>query len=115
MAADHVVGIDLELGLGEDFGLVRKHQTLAHQLGVGLLRIGTNDDLSIEDAARPVGEDAFVDFATPTVRLRVIDRGVIVDEPSRVGEVKPVQRALDALAVQDSHDIVANQRATSTD
>src|SRR4051812_35579594 len=51
VAALHVVGVDLELGLVVDFSLFRKHQRVRAHLGVGLLRAGLDDDLALENSA----------------------------------------------------------------
>ena len=78
-----VVGEDLELRLGVDLRVVREQQRPVGLLGVGLLRVGPDDDLAVEDAARAIVQDALVDLAAAAVRLRVVDRRVVVDEPLR--------------------------------
>ena len=57
-----------------------------------------------------IREDPLVDLATAAVRLRVIDDGVVVDEPLPVAEIQPVQRAVDPFAVEDRNHVVAHQR-----
>ena len=80
VAADHVVGVDLELGLGIELGVRRQHEHLRHLLAVGLLRVGAHDHLALEHAARPVGEHALEQLAALAAGHRVIDdqRGVDV-------------------------------------
>ncbi len=79
-----VVGEDLELRLGVDLRVVGQQQRLVRLLRVGLLRVGPDDDLAVEDRRGAIGEDALVDLAAVAVRLRVIDRRVVVDEPRAV-------------------------------
>ena len=73
VAADDVVGIDLELGLGIELGIRRQHQRLRHLLAVGFLRVRADDDLALEDAARRAVEHALEQLAALAARHRVID------------------------------------------
>src|SRR3546814_2531281 len=54
MAADDVVGIDLQFRLGVDLGLVGQQQHLAELVAVGVLGIAMDDDLALEHRARGV-------------------------------------------------------------
>jgi hypothetical protein len=45
----HVVSEDLELRLGVNLGAVRQEQVSIGLLGVGLLGLGSNEDLAVED------------------------------------------------------------------
>ena len=65
----HVVGEDLELRLGVDLRVVGEQQRLVGLLRVGLLRVLPDDDLAVEDGARPAGQDALVDLVARAVRL----------------------------------------------
>ena len=56
MAAFDVVGENLQLRLGIDFGVGRQQQRLVHLVAVGLLRIARDLDLALEHAARPAGQ-----------------------------------------------------------
>ncbi len=96
MRALDVVGEDLELRLGVDLRILGQQQRRVRLLRVGLLRVGPDDDLAVEDAACAIGEDALVHFAAAAVRPRVIDGRVVVDEPCRVGHIEAVERAFDA-------------------
>ena len=51
VAALHVVGENLELGLAVGLGLVRQQQRMRRHHGVGLLRLRLHDDLALEHAA----------------------------------------------------------------
>ena len=110
-----VVGENLELRLRVDLRILREQQRAVGLLGVGLLSVRSDDDLAVEDAARAIRQDAFVDLAAAAVRPSVIDRRVVVDEPLRVSDVESVQRALDTLAVQHGDDVVADERTAGTD
>jgi hypothetical protein len=52
MAALHVVGVDLELRLAVDLGVLAQQQRLVHLVAVGLLRHLMHVDLALEHAAR---------------------------------------------------------------
>ena len=52
VAAHHVVGVDLELGLGEELARLVEQQPLADLVAVGLLRPGLHQDLALEHADR---------------------------------------------------------------
>ena len=73
MAADDVVGVDLELRLGVELGVRRQHQHLRHLLAVGLLRVRAHDDLALEHAARVPVEHALEQLAAGALGNRVVD------------------------------------------
>ena len=52
----HVVGEDLELGLGVHPGVIAPEEIAVGLLGVGLLRLGAHEHLTVEDRARPAVE-----------------------------------------------------------
>ena len=110
-----VVGEDLELRVGVDLGILGQEQRLVRLLGVGLLRVGPDDDLAVEDGAGAVRQDALVDLAAAAVRLRVIDRRVIVDEAGAVAEIEAVQRARAPSPSSTTFDVVAHERAAEAD
>ena len=58
--AAHVVGQNLQFGLGVDDGVVGEHQVLVGLLGVGLLRVLADEDLAVEDRARVAVQNALV-------------------------------------------------------
>ena len=68
MAAHHVVGEDLKLGLGIELRRLREQQRLRHLLAVGLLRVGRDDDLALEHAARLVVEHGLEQLAARATR-----------------------------------------------
>ena len=56
MAAFHVVGVDLQLRLGIDFGVVRQQQVAVGLVGITVLRIGMHDHLAVEYRAGRAGQ-----------------------------------------------------------
>ena len=79
-------------------------------LGVGLLRVLADDDLAVEAGARRAPRMP-CSLWLPAVRLGVVDRRVVVDQPIAVGEVEPVQRAVATLAVEERERVVADELA----
>ena len=74
MAADDIIGIDLELGLGVELGRLREKQRVTRLLAVGLLGVARDDDLALEDAARTIVHHAFEEFAAGAFRHPMVDR-----------------------------------------
>ena len=58
MRADHVVGVDLQLGLAVDLGAIGEHQGVVAHPGRGLVGAGRHDDAALEHAARLIAHDA---------------------------------------------------------
>ena len=56
VAALHVVGVDLELGLGQELARLVEQQPLADLVAVGLLRPGLHQDLALEDPDRAAAQ-----------------------------------------------------------
>ena len=78
MAAGDVVGEDFQLRLVVGLGLVGQQQRPRHHLGVGLLRIGTDDDAALEHRMGAVVDHGAEHFAAGAVRHRMVhqQRGV---------------------------------------
>ena len=74
VAADHVVGEDLKLGLGIELGRLGQEQRSGHLLAVGLLRAGRDDDLALEDAARLLVEHALEELPARAAGDAVLDQ-----------------------------------------
>jgi hypothetical protein len=70
-----VVGVNLELGLGIDLGLGGQQQVLVALVGVGVLGVGPDLDLALEDPVGGFVEYALVVLAADAVRLGVVDPG----------------------------------------
>ncbi len=107
----HVVGENLELRLRVDARTVGQEQGAVGLLGVGLLGVLPDDDLPVEHRARGAAEDSLVDLVAAVVRLGMVDRRVVVDEPIAVGEVQAVQRAVPAFAVEQRVGVVPDELA----
>ena len=63
VTAEHVVGEDLEFGLGVHLRLGREQDRLRLHRAVGLLRAALDDDLALENADALVGDDGAIEFA----------------------------------------------------
>ena len=68
--------------------------------GDGLLRAGTDDDLSVEHAARVPVEHALVELVALAVRLHVIDDREVVEMLRAGADEESVERDRRALPVQ---------------
>ena len=73
MAADDVVGEDLELGLGVGFRGFRQEERVRHHLAVGLLGVRAHDDLALEHRARLAIERGLEQLAARAADGRVVD------------------------------------------
>src|SRR5512135_1685778 len=73
MAADHVVGENLKLGFRVELRRLREQQRLRHLLAVGLLRIGRDDDLALENTARLAVENRLEQLAAGATRHGMLD------------------------------------------
>jgi hypothetical protein len=79
--AFHVVGVDLEFGLGEELRVIVQKQRLADLVAVGLLRAGLHEDLALEHARRAVAEHLLEDLpAFAGHRVMGHEDGVVVVE-----------------------------------
>ena len=110
VAAHHVVGVDLELRLGIELGILRQHQNLRHLLAVALLRVGPHDHLALEDAVRPVGQHALEQLAALAAGHGVIDhqRGVDMLGAARRG-TDPEMSSLAPSPVKVANSAVAHK------
>ena len=114
MGAADVIGPDLQLRLGVDYGVVGKNQVLIGLLGIGLLRVLADDDAAVEDGGRLAVENALVDLMTIGVRLGVVDDGVIVDVLRAAGDIEAVDSGLRAFGKYRA-DVVADELASERD
>src|SRR5512143_2728509 len=110
MAAHHVVGEDLKLGLGIEFGRLGEQERLGHLLAVGLLRVGRDDALALENAARLAVEHGLEQLAAGAMRHGMLDeeRGVAMlaaAQEERAGNVERrafAGKARESLAAHDA-------------
>ena len=115
MRALDVVGEDLQLGLRVDLRVLGEQQRLVGLLGVGLLGVDGDDDLAVEDGAGLPVQDPLVELVARAVRLRVVDRRVVVDQPAPVRQIETVERALHPFAVEQRLRVVAHDGAPEGD
>ena len=109
MAADHVVGVDLELGLGIELGVLRQHQHLGHLLAVALLCVGPHDHLTLEDAMCLVGEHALEELAALAAGHRMVDHQRGVDVLGAAPQERARDVELGTLALEGDEEVVARE------
>src|SRR5215210_3624542 len=68
VAADDIIGVNLELGLGIELGGGGEQESVARLLAVGLLRAALDHHFALEDTAGFLVEDAFEYFAAGAMR-----------------------------------------------
>src|SRR6266700_1516991 len=90
----NIVRTNLELWLRVDLGPLRQQEILAVLYRIGLLRILANRNCAIEHAGGIPGEQAFIQLATRSMGLSMIDMRVVIDEPAAAGGKQSVQRAV---------------------
>ena len=73
VTAGHVVGKDFQFRLVVGLGLVREQQRPRHHLGVGLLRVGLNDDAALKHRMSAIVDHRAEDLAAGAIRHRVIE------------------------------------------
>ncbi len=118
MGTLHVVGVDFQLRFGVNDGIVGQQQRLVGLLGVGLLGVGVNVNLAVEDAAGPAVEDALVQLVAGAIRLGMVDARVVIDQLVAARQVQAVKRGFAALRVEHHVDVRARStppRATVLD
>ena len=98
VAAAHVVGVDLELRLRGDVGVVRQQQVLVRLVGVGVLGASMHVDPAAEDAGGSSPQHPLVELVAGAVGPRVLDGGEVVDMLAAGAEIEPVQRRFDPLS-----------------
>ncbi len=111
MAAFDVVGVDLQLWLGIDFGVLGQEQVAVGLVRIGMLGIGMHHHLTVEHGARGAGQHALIELAALALRPGVVDARVVVDMLPPAGHVQPVERAFGALGVQPDLDVGPRQGA----
>ena len=109
MPAHHIVGVDLELGLGVELRIRRQHQNLRHLLAVRLLRVGPHDDLALEHAARAAVQNALEQLAAFAAGHRVIHDQRRVDMVGAASEEAAGDIELRALAGERRKHLIARQ------
>ena len=98
--AFHVVGVNFQLRLGIDAGILGKQQILVGLLGVGFLGDLADQDAAVENAPGPPIEDAIEILVAVAVGLGVLHHHVVIRQLLALGQVEPVEDAFHALAGQ---------------
>ncbi len=78
MRAFYIIRPNLELRFGIDDGVVRKEDIVVLLESIGLLRILTDEDLSIENASTLVSQYSLVKLVGFRMRNGVVHIGVVV-------------------------------------
>ena len=73
MRAFYVIGVDLELGLGEGAGIAVEQEVVALLVGLGLLCVREDVDQAVEVCGGAVVQDALEQLAAVTFRYTVQD------------------------------------------
>ena len=93
MCAFDVVGEDLQLWFRVDGRAVRQQQRLVGLPRIGLLCILPDEDLAVEHTPRRAVQHRLVQLMACTMRMRVVDDGMVVDELLAGSKGESVQRA----------------------
>ena len=92
MAADHIVGEDLEFRLRVHLRPRRQQNGLRLHRSVGLLRRSLDDDLALKDANRVVVDDRAIEFAARPARRGMNDLQRRVGAPVAVDQRQSAER-----------------------
>ena len=111
MAADHVVGVDLELGLGVDRRARAKHQVAAELVRIDLLGARPHRDAALKGAVGAPGSNPFEDLAGFAAGCRVVDRGDHVHLLATRQHKGAVERAMRRLALAPHRRLVPHRPA----
>ena len=115
VAALDVVGEDFQFRLCREIGIVGEQQRVARHFRIGLLGVGSDPDLALENALGAVEHDVADDFR----RCRV--RHVVAEHEGHIGvrfaaeQVDAAQLEIGALARGDAMDFLAHQLAAGID
>ena len=110
VGALHIVGVDLQLGLGINLRVIGEEQVAVGLLGIGFLRIFVNDDSAVKNTVRVVIEDAVIELAAIAVRAGMLDQHVIVYMLMAAAEEETVDQAFAAFSGEHRMHVVAHQR-----
>ena len=111
MAALHVIGIDFQLGLGEELAVFVQKKALADLIAVRLLRTRLDQDLALKDAGRAVHQH-LLEHLPAFARLGPMgdEHGVVVMEIA-VAHRRPGQMGTGIRTGQVDHRLVPGQAA----
>ncbi len=114
-ACIYVVGVDFELGLRVDLGVVREEEVPVRLLGVRFLGVLVHNNPAVEYAPRPPVENAVIELPAVAVRALVLDLHVVVHVLASRGHVEAVYERVAPLAAEDGVDVVPYERAAEED
>ena len=107
VAALHVVGIDFELRLGIDVGLLGGAEVAVGLYGRGLLGALPHENAAVEDPRGRVFEYIFEELVAGAVGGFVVDEGEVVDGLPLVGHRHAVEMRLGAFSFECDGEVVA--------
>jgi hypothetical protein len=104
-----VVGEDFQSRRRVDQRFPREEQILVRLDRVRLLRVRTDHDRSVEDAARAAVQNSLVHLAARRVRGRVVDRRVRIEVLRAGAREEPVELALRSLSFEPDGEVRARE------
>mmetsp|Transcript_18144 Transcript_18144/g.28189 ORF Transcript_18144/g.28189 Transcript_18144/m.28189 type:complete len:595 (-) Transcript_18144:429-2213(-) len=109
MRTDHVIGVDLKLGLGQKLAVIVQEQGLADLVAIGLLRARLDQDLALKHAHGPVAQH-LLEHLTAFAAQRIMgdEHGVIVMKVT-VANTGPSHMSDGIVARQLDHAIIAGE------
>ena len=78
MARADVIGVDFELGLRVDMGIIREKQVRVRLTCIGFLCTRADDDASTKDTSRMIAEHAAIFLVTRALLRGMVDRREVV-------------------------------------
>ncbi len=107
----HVVGPDFQLRLGVNGSLIRQQNITVGLKRIGLLRIGSHKDLSVENAPCLIINDSLLHFVAECIRLTMIHNGMVVCKCVFAQQVKTIHVRIDSFAVKGELKVVSHRFA----
>ena len=93
MTALHIIGENFKLWFCIDGSPFGQQQILVALVCIGLLRVGTHKDFTIENASALVVGDSLIKLITQTIGNRVINQQMIIYKILLLREVKSLEIA----------------------
>src|SRR5207237_8823781 len=84
--------VSLQRRIGVDDRSLLQNQVAIDLTGICLLRIRADNDRAVENAARSIVENAFVQLETVAVRLHVVDDRMIINTLTIAQNEEAIQR-----------------------
>src|SRR5690348_10786452 len=109
MSAFDIVSVNLQLRLGINGGVFGQQQVLVGLFGIGFLGGLLDQNAAMKHTLRAIIQNAIVILMTAAVWLRVFNDHVMVGQLLRLGQVEPIENALEAFAGQNSPNVIARE------